>query len=300
MRLPASLHWRVAFHTSTVLLRFSGLLVCCAEAKVESTTELHVPRSESQLADSLSRTSVPVITIKRSSETKAIPTTTTIVLQPSLVQSNIAQRDDQILTYTQPDCSADRHMPPAAKAGSTESSKVHVLKSKNGRSNASSLFVSTKSSAAPANHKASCIVREVQNGQRPESSSEEATFSNSSSRPAMHAVHAVQPGHDPMRAGSPPLSRTAPSTVTTSSSFSKTDHSKDHLGEKATAKPQVNFSPFQAEEAQSHEHQQLESRHSNSDSDKSYESAGEVGLAYVDAVYHTFATCEQAIVACAS
>ena len=254
---------------------------------MESTTELHVPRSESQLADSLSRTSVPVITIKRSSEARAIPKTTTIVLQPSLVQSNIAQRDDQILTHTQPDYTPHKQMLSAAKAGSTEPGKLHVLKSKNGRSKGSSLLVSTKpsSSAALVNHKPSCIVREVQNGQRPVSPSEQAEHSTSVSRPP-HAAHAVHPEGAPMRAGSPPPSGTAPGTVTTSSSFSRTDHPKDQSGEKAgVTKRQVSFSPFQAEEAQSNEHQQLESRHSNSDSDKSCESAGKAASSYADAVH---------------
>ena len=259
------------------------LFACCAEAKLESTTELHVPRSESQLADSLSRTSVPVITIKRSSEARAIPKTTTIVLQPSLVQSNIAQRDDQVPTHTQPEYTPHRRMLSAAKAGSTDPGKLHVLKSKNGRSNGSSLLVSTKPpSLALANHKPSCIVREVHNGQRPVSPTEDSTHSNSSST---HAVHVVQPRDALVRAGSPPPSGTAPSTVTTSSSFSKADHPKDQSGEKAgMAKRQANFSPFQAEEAQSHEHQQLEARHSNSDSDKSCESAGKAALSYADAV----------------
>ena len=285
-------------HQSALAFGLSRMFACCAEAKVESTTELHVPRSETQLADSLSRTSVPVITIKRSSEARAIPTTTTIVLQPSLVQSNIAQRDDQVQSQIKPDHTPDRQMLSSAKAGSTESGKLHVLKSKNGRSNGSSLSASTKL-PSPANYKPSCIVREVQNGQRPEPPSEEATRSNSSSRPAMHAVHVLQPGHAPMRAGSPPPSGTAPSTVTTSSSFSKTDHPKNHSGEKAgMTNRQVNFSPFQAEEAQSHEHQQLESRHSNSDSDKSCESAGEVVLACVHAVYHIIAICASSCCMC--
>ena len=255
--------------------------VCCAEAKLDSTTELHVPRSESQLVDSLSRTSVPVITIKRSSEARAIPTTTTIVLQPSLVQSNIAQRDDQAPTHTQPPYPPHRQMLSAAKAGSMEPALPHVLKSKNGRSSGSSILVSTKppSSAAATNHKPSCVVREVHNGQRPVSPLEEATRSDSNSRPATQAAPAVQPGYPPLRAGSTPPSGTVPSTITTSSSLSKTDQSKAPLREKTgMTKRQVNFSPFQAEEAQSHEHQQLESRHSNSDSDKSCESAGEVAF----------------------
>ena len=224
---------------------------------------------------------MPVITIKRSSDSRAIPTTTTIVLQPSLVQSNIAQRDDQLALHTQPAYNPHTQTLPAAKTGSTQPGKLHVLKSKNGRSSGPSILVSTKPpSAAPVNHKPSCVVREVQNGQRPVAPSEEATHSNLGSRPATHAVHAVQPGQPPMRAGSPPPSGTAPSTVTTSSSIGKTDHSKDHSGEKAEmSQRQVKFSPFQAEEAQSHGHHQLESCHYNSDSDKSCESAGKVASA---------------------
>ena len=251
-------------------MKLSPLSVC-ADAKSESMTELHVPRSGSQIADSLSRTSVPVITIKNSSEARTIPTTTTIVLQPSLVQSNIAQRDDQVPTHTYPEYTSHRQTPPAAKAGNEP--VLHVLKSKNGRLNGSSL-VSSKlpPSGTPANHKPSCIVREVQNGQRPVPLSEEASHSNTNLR---HAAHAARPRDPPMRAGSPPPSGTAPSTVTTNSPLGNKDHQKDHSGEEAgMTKRHVNFSPFQAEEAQSHEHQQLESRHSNSDSDKSCESAG--------------------------
>lgn len=244
---------------------------CYAEAKLECTTELHVPRSDSQLDDSLSRTSAPVITIKRSSETRAVPTTTTIILQPSLVQSSIAQRDDRAPTHTQPDYTPHRQMLSSTKAGSLDSGKLNVLKSKNGRSNGSSLLVSSKPPppATSANHKPSCVVREVQNGQRPVSTPEEVTHSKSNSRPA---VHAVQPGDPPVRAGFPPPSGTATNAV---SFASKTDKPRGHSGAEAgRSEQQVNLSPFQAEEAQSREHQQLESRHSNSDSDKSCESAG--------------------------
>ena len=266
---------RPLFHVSSLYLHLL-YVQCYAEAKLECTTELHVPRSDSQLDDSLSRTSAPVITIKRSSEARAVPTTTTIVLQPSLVQSNIAQRDDRPPTHTQPDYTPHRQTLSSTKPGSVESGKLNVLKSKNGRSNGSSLLVSSKPppAATSANHKPSGIVREVQNGQRPVSPSEEATHSKSNSRPA---VHAVQPADPPIRAGSPPPSGAAPNTV---SSASRTDKPKGQSGAEAgRGEQQVNLSPFQAEEAQSHEHQQLESRHSNSDSDKSCGSAGVVACA---------------------
>lgn len=260
-------------HVFSVCLHFL-YTECYAEANLECTTELHVPRSDFQLDDPLSRTSAPVITIKRSSEARAAPTTTTIVLQPSLVQSNIGQRDTQAPTHTQPNYTPHRQKLSSIKAGSVESGKLNVLKSKNGRSNGSSFLVSSKlpPSATSANHKPSCVIREVQNGQRPVPPSEEATHSDSNSRPA---VHAMQPGEDPpIWAGSPPPSGTAPHTV---SSDGKAAKPRGHSGAEAGRyEQQVNLSPFQAEEAQSHEHQQLESRHSNSDSDKSCESAGVV------------------------
>lgn len=229
-------------------------------------TELHIPRSESQQLDSNSRTSVPVITIKRSSEARTTPTTTTIVLQPSLVQSNIAQRDDnQVTAHSQTNYTPHRQLWSAAKVGAVEPAKLHVLKSKNGRSNGSSLLVSSKppASTASTNHKPSCVVREAQSSQRPASPSDKATHSNSKSGPA---AHAAQPGPSPMRAGSPPPSGASPSPL------NETDHLKDHSGDEAgVTERRVNFSPFQAQEAQS---PQLESRNSNSDSDKSCGSAG--------------------------
>lgn len=248
---------------------------CYAGVTSESMTELHVPRSESQQADSLSRTSVPVITIKRSSEARAVPTTTTIVLQASSVQSNIAQRDDQ--SHAQADHTPHIQLLSAAKVGAMESAKLHVLKSKNGRSDGTSLRVSSKPLAS-ANQKPSCAGREAQNGQHPVPVSDEATHLNSKAGPA---AHAEQPAPAPMRAGSPPPSGAPPSTVTSSSPPRETDHAKyhlrDHLGDEAgVSQCHISFSPFQAEEAQSHEYQQLESRNSNSDSDKSCESAGDL------------------------
>lgn len=260
-------HFAVPLYMTFYLLSFCPTSAnCYAGAKSESMTELHVPRSESQQVDSISRTSIPVITIKRSSEARATPTTTTIVLQPSLVQSNIAQRDEhQLAAHTQPDYTPHRQLWSAAKVGAVEPAKLHVLKSKNGRSNGSSLLVSNKQppSTAATNPKPSCVVREAQSSQRQASPSEEATLSNSKPRPA---AHAAQPGPSPMRAGLPPPGGASPSPP------SETDHPKDHSGDEAgVTERRVNFSPFQAQEAQS---PQLDSRNSNSDSDKSCESAG--------------------------
>ena len=233
-------------------------------------TELRLPRSEPQLSDTLSRTSVPVITIKRSSESRSVPTTTTIVLQPSSVQSNIGQRDEEHSAHTQPGMALHSHL---VRNGSEELGRLHVLKSKNGRSNASSLLVTSKPpSPVTTTLPPSCTVREVQNGQQSASPPKEAAGS------ALVIGLSVQVL--PKRAKSPPLSGTAPSTITTSSSLKYEAHHADlHDGD--TAPRQVHFSPFQADEAQLHERQQLESRHSNSDSDKSAESAGMKALLHL-------------------
>ncbi|KAA6418061.1 MAG: hypothetical protein FRX49_11978 [Trebouxia sp. A1-2] len=72
-----------------------------------------------------------------------------------------------------------------------------------------------------------------------------------------------------MRAGSPPVRNAGSSTG--SLSTTRTGASGQAQFQ---AKPQAQASPFEAAEAQSHSQESLESRQSNSDSDKSCESAG--------------------------
>ena len=247
-----------------------------AGPRSESLTELHVPKSQSQLRES-SRTSVPVITIKRSSQSRPIPTTTTIVLQPSFVQSDIAQRDDQAAAQSQSEYALHRQ---SARGG--EAGRLHVLKSKNGRSNGSALLVSSKPPPTAIKNKPSCIVRDVQNGQRPLSPSEAAVHFKSNSN-SNSSDHCSTPSAE--RAGPPPTNGTLSSTVTTNSAVSSGQSVTQTEQDTSSSKGQVKFSPFQAEEAQSHEHQQLESRHSNSDSDKSCESAGTVSWSSLQLLY---------------
>jgi len=229
-----------------------------------STTELHVPRVEPQRKDSQSRTSVPVITIKRSSESRSIPTTTTIVLQPSSVNSSTAQHSRPVLvnSLTEPTFSSQST---PHKNGAHESAKLHVLKSKNGRSNGSQHTALSKSSPhsdAEANQP-SHIVREVANGQRPEPSVDNRLDTNTSGGSVLSAA--------PMRADSPPARNAASST--SSAGTTRTGASGQAQPE---VTPQMQASPFEAAEAQSHSRESLESRQSNSDSDKSCESAGQL------------------------
>lgn len=227
-------------------------------------TELHAPVVETQLSDSLSRTSVPVITIKRSSESRSIPTTTTIVLQPSSVQSNFAQRDERQSASSHSEASfGARRLAPTD--GQMDCTKLHVLKSKNGRSNGYSSTPLSKSppSIAPVAHQPSHIVREVQNGQRPKPTPEDGSHPNSGISEGPHSRAA------PPRAASPPASHPASNTV--SSGFVGREQPKQM---QVGSNPQANPSPFQASEAQSHSQESSESRHSNSDSDKSVQSAG--------------------------
>ena len=229
-----------------------------------STTELHVPRVEPQRKDSQSRTSVPVITIKRSSESRSIPTTTTIVLQPSSVQSSAAQhsRPASVSPLAEPTLSLQST---PRNNGAHESAKLDVLKSKNGRSNSPQHTALSKSSSntdAAANQP-SQIVREVSNGQRPEPSV--------GNRPDTNTSGGTEWSAEPMRADSPPAHNAAISTG--SLGTTRTDASGQTQSE---AKPQAQASPFEAAEAQSHSRESLESRQSNSDSDKSCESAGQL------------------------
>ncbi|KAL0025629.1 hypothetical protein WJX79_010618 [Trebouxia sp. C0005] len=128
------------------------------------TTEPPVPRVEPQRKDSQSCTSVPVITIKRSSESRSIPTTTTIVLQPSSVNSSAAQHSRPVLVNPLAEPTLSLQSTPR-KNGAHESTKLHVLKSKNGRSNGSQHTALSKSSphTDAAVNQPSHIVREVSN-----------------------------------------------------------------------------------------------------------------------------------------
>ena len=146
----------------------------------------------------------------------------------------------------------------APRKGQTDSTKLHVLKSKNGRSNGSSYSPPSKLPAliSPTPTEPSTFVREVQNGQRPKAEN------GAKAQPAVHS----QSRAGPQRAGSPPNANTARNTI----SSGCTGKNQARQGQDST-RFQANVSPFEAAEAQ----EQLESRHSNSDSDKSSESAGE-------------------------
>ncbi len=229
-----------------------------------ATTELHVPIVEAQRKDSQSCTSVPVITIKRSSESRSIPTSTTIVLQPSLVNSSAAQHSRPGLVNPLAEPRFSLQSTPH-KNGAHESAKLHVLKSKNGCSNGFQHTALSKSSphTDAAANQPSHIVREVSNGQRPEPSVDNRLDTNTSGGSVLSA--------EPMRADSPPVRNAARSTG--SAGTTRTGASSQAQSE---AKPQVQASPFEAAEAQSHSRESLESRQSNSDSDKSCESAGQL------------------------
>lgn len=222
-----------------------------------ATTEVHVSTVEPQRKDSQSRASVPVITIKGSSEFRSTPATTTIVLQPSSVNSSAAQhsRSGSVSPVADPTFSL-QSIP--HRNGACESTKLHVLKIKNGRSNGSQQTALSKSSphTDAAANQPSHTVREVSNGQRPEPS-----VDNTSGGSILSG--------EPMRAGSPPAHNAASSTGSLG-----TTRTGASVQAQSQAKPQAQASPFEAAEAQSHSRESLESRQSNSDSDKSCESAG--------------------------
>ena len=219
---------------------------------------MHVSTVEPQRKDSQSRASVPVITIKGSSEFRSTPATTTIVLQPSSVNSSAAQhsRSGSVSPVADPTFSL-QSIP--HKNGARESTKLHVLKIKNGRSNGSQQTALSKSSPhtdAVANQP-SHTVREVSNGQRPE--------------PSVNTSGGSILSGEPMRAGSPYAHNAASSTGSLG-----TTRTGASVQAQSQAKPQAQASPFEAAEAQSHSRESLESRQSNSDSDKSCESAGQL------------------------
>ncbi|KAL0045119.1 hypothetical protein WJX82_008943 [Trebouxia sp. C0006] len=191
------------------------------------TTELHVPRVEPQRKDSQSCTSVPVITIKRSSESRSIPTTTTIVLQPSSVNSSTAQHSRPVSVNSLTESTFSLQSTPH-KNGAHESAKLHVLKSKNGRSNGSQHTALSKSSphTDAAANQPSHIVREVSNGQRPEPSVDNRLDSNTSGGSVLSA--------EPMRADSPPARNTA------STGSADSDKSCESAGTAKRSRPQNN------------------------------------------------------------
>ena len=206
-----------------------------------------------------------MITIKRSSESRSIPTTTTIVLQPSSVNSSAAQHSRPALGNPLAEPSIFSLQSTPHKNGSHESAKLHVLKSKNGRSNGSQHTALSKSSphTDAAAKQPPHVVREVSNGQRPEPSVDNRLDTNASGRPDLST--------EPKRADSPPARKAASSTG--SAGPTRTGASGQAQSQ---AKPQAQASPFEAAEAQSHSRESLESRQLNSDSDKSCESAGQL------------------------
>lgn len=105
-------------------------------------------------------------------------------------------------------------------------------------------------------------MREVANGQRPEPSVDNRLDMNTAGGSILSAA--------PMRADSPPAHSAASSIGCTGTT--RTGASGQAQPE---ATPQAQASPFEAAEAQSHSRESLESRQSNSDSDKSCESAGQ-------------------------
>lgn len=239
-------------------------LPICSGAALSITTELPVPTVETQLNGAKSRTSVPVITITRSSESRSIPTTTTIRLQPSSVQSSVAQHHGQrsVSTLSEPSLSSRKL--------THSNGQVKVLKSKNGRPNGSSHASLSKSPChhAATGDKPSQIVREVQNGQRPEPSIDSRFQANS-------AKESRSVGAAPLRANSPPPDQAAASSTVC---CGVTGREEDSKAMQAEGQPQVQASPFEAEAAQSLSRESLESHRSKSDSDKMVESAGDLGF----------------------
>ena len=229
-----------------------------------------------------------MITIKRSSETQSIPTTTTIVLQPSSVQSSLPQPAEHqgIKLHSGPSLSSRKLM--HSSVGQQDSPKLHVLKSKNGRSNGSSAHSAAKSLAEMRSlQKPFDTVRVVQNGQRPKSASESHSSAQCPASPSdragsVHDSHGlVSERAGPQRANSPPTANSP--SVSTSTAATGVDRSVDKVEASRVASAQVpqsgqcqvNASPFEAAEAQSLTHEQHGySRQSSSDSDKSADSAG--------------------------
>ena len=229
-------------------------------------TELHLPRADPQFGELELRTSVPVITIKRSSETQSIPTTTTIVLQPSTVQSSIPQRNEQAKLHQQGVNHNSRKL--LGHHGHHDSTRFHVLKSKNGRSNSSPPSPVIKANGQQTSQKRlSDTVRVVQNGQRPKSASEH----ESSAHPATPSDRAGQLQAGPPTSDSPPAS---PSEAANGVGTDAALHTQSRQTQPRN-QPQVNASPFEAAEAQTLRQEQGYSRQSSSDSDKSAESAGQ-------------------------
>lgn len=101
------------------------LFVFATGISVNSVAELQVPYLQSQLPDADSRTSLPVITIRKSSDAQALPTTTTIVLQHSPVHS--------VLPQASPTFSPSSRPSPTPHASDHASHRLSVLKSKIGR-----------------------------------------------------------------------------------------------------------------------------------------------------------------------
>ena len=208
--------------------------------------ELQVPNLQSQLPDADSRTSLPVITIKKAADAQAVATTTTIVLQHSPSNSTLPQPSPSTLHISRP-------LP--------STNKLSVLKSKNGRSNTPSAV----------------IIKDSKPDQQPNPSPAKA--SHHSKRPKSVQQHrSPSPQEDapqhPARARSPPAARTtSPSGATANddaagNATGQTRHARCH---------QPNPSPFEAPEAQLQEARGSnsdKSNSSNSNSDKSAENAG--------------------------
>lgn len=216
----------------------------CAGTSVNSITELQIPQLQSQLPDADSRTSLPVITIRNSSDPQSVPTTTTIVLQAAPVSSALPQ---QILP--------ERAISPPAS--DIHDHKLSVLKSKNGRSAA--LPPSGKDSksrqhvAFKSFNAFSTIAKQLQ---PPHSASQHRDPVQTPSYPGTSQRHPT-----PARARSPPSA--AQSQITGSPG----------LDDQGTCVARCQPSPFEAPEAQLQE-----ARGSNSDksnSDNSDKSAGE-------------------------
>lgn len=215
---------------------------------VNSVAELQVPQLQSQLPDADSRTSLPVITIRKATDSQAVPSTTTILLQHSPVTS--------ALPPSRPAFEPKVH--PASSVHSLEhaSHRLSVLKSKNGRTILPQAAGSKDSK--PDQDTAvspSAPVKSTVHGKRPISAHQ-------------HRSSAPEEQQHPMRAKSPPPADAA----TTSDAADNGDQPNKHV-----RCQQPNPSPFEAPEAQLQEARGSNSDKSTSSNTNSDKSAGHAG-----------------------
>ena len=223
-----------------------------------SVAELQVPNLQSQLPDADSRTSLPVITIKKTSDVQAVPTTTTIVLQHSPLNSALPQPSPSTVSVS--------HLSSLPSTNDHSSHRLSVLKSKNGRTNMPpAVIIKDSKPDTQSNVSLSLPAKSSHHSKRPKSAQQ-------------HRPPSPQedPPQHPARARSPPAAHTTSSFgATVSDDAAGNDSGQTRHARCHQPKP----SPFEAPEAQLQEARGSnsdKSNSSNSNSDKSAENAGQL------------------------